>query len=100
MDGYLVQNTMNTFSEAKYNLNVNIMVIFDYHSNIIGAALGLELYCPVRTQGNKSSAYKAIAVLLHDLPFIERLIGLDVVVGEGVWYFLKINYLAHFRIFH
>ena len=42
MDGCLVQNTMNTFSEARYYLNVNIMVIFDHHSNIIAAALELE----------------------------------------------------------
>ena len=26
--------------------------------------------------------------------------GLDVVVGEGVWCFLIIKYLAHFRSFH
>ena len=45
MDGSLVQNTMDTFSEARYYLNVNIMVIFDQYtcSNIIAAALGLEL---------------------------------------------------------
>ena len=33
MDGCLMQNTMNTFSEARYlYLNENIMVIFDHHS--------------------------------------------------------------------
>ena len=42
MDGCLVQNTMHTFSEARYYLNVNIMVIFDNYRNIIAAALGLE----------------------------------------------------------
>ena len=35
---------MDTFSEACYYLNVNILVrlSFDHHSNIIAAALGLE----------------------------------------------------------
>ena len=42
MDGCLVQNTMNTFSEARYYLNVNIKVIFGPHSNIIAIALGLN----------------------------------------------------------
>ena len=46
MDACLVQNTMNTFSEARYYLNVNITPIFDYHSNIITAALGLEALLP------------------------------------------------------
>ena len=32
MDGFLVQNTINTFSKARYYLNENIMVIFDDHS--------------------------------------------------------------------
>ena len=48
MGGCLVQNTMNTFSEARYYLNINIMAIFDHHSNLIAAALELELYCPVK----------------------------------------------------
>ena len=41
MDGCLVQNTMNTFSEARYYmyLDVNIMVIFNHHSNAIAAEL-------------------------------------------------------------
>ena len=38
MNGCLVQNTMNTFPEAQYYLNVNIMVIFDHLSDIITAA--------------------------------------------------------------
>ena len=67
------KNTINTFSEARYSLNVNTMVIFDDHSNIIVAALGLETLLPVRTNGNKSSAYNAIAEhWKHDLPFIEK----------------------------
>ena len=41
MDVCLVQNRMNTFSEDRYYLNVNIMVIFDHHSNIIAAAIML-----------------------------------------------------------
>ena len=40
MGGCFVQNTMNTFSEAQYYLSVNMMVIFDHHSNMISAALG------------------------------------------------------------
>ena len=32
MDGYLVQNMINTFSEAGYYLNLDIMVIFDNQS--------------------------------------------------------------------
>ena len=40
MDGCLMENTMNTFSEARYYLNVNSMVIFDHHNNIFVAALG------------------------------------------------------------
>ena len=42
----MVQNTMNTFSEARYYLNVNFMVIYDQHNNIIAAALGLETFLP------------------------------------------------------
>ena len=42
MDRCLVQNKMNTFSEARYYLNINTMVIFDHHSNLMAAALGLE----------------------------------------------------------
>ena len=40
--GVFGQNTMNTFSEARFYLNINIMVIFDHHSNLIAAALELE----------------------------------------------------------
>ena len=46
MDVCLVQNTMNTFSEDRYYLNVNIMVIFDHLSNIIAAAFELETLLP------------------------------------------------------
>ena len=46
MDGCLVQNTMNTFSEARYYLNVNFMAIFDHHNNRIAAALELETLLP------------------------------------------------------
>ena len=46
MDGCLVQNTMNTFSEARFHLSVNIMVSFDHHSNIIAAVLGFETSLP------------------------------------------------------
>ena len=42
MDVCLVQNMMYTFSEARYYLNVNSMVIFDDHSNIMSAVLGFE----------------------------------------------------------
>ena len=42
MDGCLVQKTMNTFSEARFHLSVNIMFIYDHHSNIIAAVLGFE----------------------------------------------------------
>ena len=51
MDGCLVQNTMNTFSEAQYNLNVNIMVMFDPQSNIINAALRSETLLPSKNSG-------------------------------------------------
>ena len=43
MDGCLAQNTMNTFLETRYYLNVNIMVIFDHHSNI-NVAMVVENY--------------------------------------------------------
>ena len=46
MNGCLVQNTMNTYSEARHYLNVNFMVIYYLHSNIIAAALGLEMFLP------------------------------------------------------
>ena len=46
MDECLVQNMMNTFSEARYYLNVIIMVMFDHHSNIIAVAVGLETLLP------------------------------------------------------
>ena len=51
MDGCLVQNTMNTFSEARHHLFVKIMVGFDHHSNIIAAALGLETVLPIKNSG-------------------------------------------------
>ena len=86
------------------------MVIFDQHCNIIAAAMGLKLFCPVRTQGNKRSAYNATTVhwnnadanlicpsLKEPLDMTE---GLDVVVREGVWYFPIIKYFAHFRLFN
>ena len=41
---------MDTFSEAWYYLNVNILVSFD-HSNIIAAALGLEVPLPSDNSG-------------------------------------------------
>ena len=37
---------MDTFSEVWYYLNVNVLVSFDHHSNIIAAALGLEDLLP------------------------------------------------------
>ena len=43
---------------AAYVLNVNILVSFDHHSNIISAALGLEALLPSK----KGSAINAIAV--------------------------------------
>ena len=46
MDGSFVRNMMNTFSEARYYLNVKSMVIFDHHSNIIAATLGLKTLLP------------------------------------------------------
>ena len=49
MDGCLVQ-----FSEARYDLNVNIMVIFYHHSNIVAAALGLETLLPIKIRVTKS----------------------------------------------
>ena len=51
MEECSVQNTINTFSEARYNLNVNILVSFDHHSNIIVAALGLEILLPSMNSG-------------------------------------------------
>ena len=52
MDGCLVQNMMHTFSEVRYYLNVNIiLVIFDHQSNIIAATLGLETYLPSKNSG-------------------------------------------------
>ena len=50
MGGCLVQNT-NTFSDARYYLNVNMMVIFEHHSNIIAAALGLDTLLPSKNPG-------------------------------------------------
>ena len=47
---------MNTFSEALYYLNVNSMVIFDHHSDIIAAALGLETVLPSKNSGYQTSA--------------------------------------------
>ena len=46
MEECLVQNTMNTFSEARDYLNVNILVSFDHQSDIIAAASGLETLLP------------------------------------------------------
>ena len=88
-----MQNTMGTFSEARYYLNVNSMVIVDHHSSIIAAAMGLETVLPSKNSGyqkqcikNKHSTLKPCR-LRHDLPFIERTMdvteGLDEVVGEG-----------------
>ena len=89
MDGCLVQNT-KTFSEARYYLNANTMDIFDHHSNIIAAALGLGKDLRV----TKATAYNAIAVhwshtdadticlSLKEPLYITD--GLDVVVWEGV----------------
>ena len=51
MDRRLVQNTLNTISEAGYYLNVNIIVIFDHHSNKIAAAFGLETLLPIKNSG-------------------------------------------------
>ena len=106
----MVQSMMNIFSEARYYLNVTIMVIFDQHRNIIAAALGLETLWPVRTQGNNRSAYNAIIVhwnhanadmICHSLKkLLDMTEGLDVVFGEGVWCFLIIKYFDHFRLFH
>ena len=95
MNGCLVQNTMNTFSEARYYLNVNSVVIL---TTIVTYSLqhwNLKLYCKERKQGNKKSAYNAITVhwnhadagiicpsLREPLDITE---GLDVVVGYGVW---------------
>ena len=42
---------MDTFSEALYYLNVNILVSIDHHSNIIVAALGLEALLPCENPG-------------------------------------------------
>ena len=42
MDKCLVQNTMYTFSEARYYLNVNSMVIFKHHNNTIAVSLKLD----------------------------------------------------------
>ena len=46
MDVCLVQSTINTFSEVRYYINLNIMVILDHLSNIIAEALGLETLLP------------------------------------------------------
>ena len=51
MDGCMVQNTMDAFSEAGYFINVNIMVFFDHSINIIAAALGLETLLPSKNSG-------------------------------------------------
>ena len=53
MDVCLVQNTMNIFSEVRYYLSVNIMVIFDDLSNIIAAAFGLETLLPSKNYGKQ-----------------------------------------------
>ena len=49
---------MDTFSEAKYSLNVNFLISFDHniasfnhHSNIIVAALGLDDVMPSENSG-------------------------------------------------
>ena len=62
-----------------------------------------------KKKNNKSSEYNAIAVHWNhaDADMICPLLkeplditgGLDIVVAEGLWYFLTIKYLAHFRLF-
>ena len=42
---------MDTFSEACIIFNVNILVSFDHHSNIVAAALGLEALLPSENSG-------------------------------------------------
>ena len=79
MDGCLVQNTINSFLEAGYYISVNIMVIFDYHGNIIAEVLGLETALPSKNSGYKRSAQRNRSTLelcrrRYDLPFIERTI--------------------------
>ena len=79
MDGCFVQNTMNTFSEARYYLNVNIMVMFDHHSSMIAAALGLAVHTTSKPifsfeiQRNRRTLEPCRR--RHDLPFTERTIG-------------------------
>ena len=82
MDRSLAQNTMNTFSEARHYLNVNlIMVIFDHQSNIIAAALGLGTLLPSENSGKQTLCIQRNRSTLelcrrrHDVPFIERTIG-------------------------
>ena len=102
MDGCLVQNMMDAFSEAGYYIkkNVNIMVFFDHSININAAALGLETL--LRTQGNKSREYNIITVHSNHAdadmicPSLKEPLditdGLDLVVVEGFWYIVFFNH--------
>ena len=51
MEECLVQNMMNTFSEARDYVNVNILVSFDHQSHIKAAAFGSETLLPSKNSG-------------------------------------------------
>ena len=81
---------MDTFSEARYYLNVNIIVIFDHHSNIIAAALGLETLITAQSDLRATKAGHATqsqCIGTMQTPTLEKPFditeGLNVVVGEG-----------------
>ena len=48
-----MQNTINTFSEVCYYLNVNILIRFDHHSNIFAAAFGIETLLHSKNSGSR-----------------------------------------------
>ena len=62
MDGCLVQNTMNSFTEARYYLNVNILVIFDHH-NVSGSRYNItHYYCLEEKAGFNSDVVECLPV--------------------------------------
>ena len=62
MDGCLVQNKINTFSEARYHLNKN------RQDNYCSFGIRNFIARQARTGGNKSSAYNAIVVHWNQTP--------------------------------
>ena len=65
--------------KPRYYLNVNIMVMFDHHSNMIAAALGFAMHTTSKPifsfEIQRNSSTLEPCSRRHDLPFIERTIG-------------------------